>query len=129
MFTKTLHLNLIDCFEASVARRAGFARHTLWVTAHDDAERHAAGEYPNQHVGGEGLPAWVQADRSLVGADVVLWYTVGITHLPRPEDWPVMPVEYAGFSLVAAGFFDQNPALDIPPSQMHTGDHCAHAVK
>ena len=113
---------------SSVAKRAGFARHTLWVTAHEDNERHAAGDYPNQHAGGEGLPLWTEADRPLIGADVVLWYTVGITHLPRPEDWPIMPVEYAGFSLVAAGFFDQNPALDIPASHGEHGSDCAHAT-
>ena len=27
-----------------------------------------------------------------------------------------MPVEYCGFSLVPYGFFDRNPALDVPPS-------------
>ncbi len=47
---------------------------------------------------------------------MVVWYTFGVTHIPRPEDWPVMPVEYAGFSLVPYGFFDRNPALDLPPS-------------
>ena len=46
----------------------------------------------------------------------MLWYTFGVTHVPRPEDWPVMPVEYTGFSLVPVGFFDRNPALDVPPA-------------
>jgi primary-amine oxidase len=27
-----------------------------------------------------------------------------------------MPVEYTGFSLVPFGFFDRNPALDVPPT-------------
>jgi primary-amine oxidase len=27
-----------------------------------------------------------------------------------------MPVEYAGFMLKPVGFFDSNPALDVPPS-------------
>ena len=44
---------------------------------------------------------------------------VGIHHITRPEDWPVMPVEYAGFTLQPVGFFDQNPALDVPPSDAH----------
>ena len=26
-----------------------------------------------------------------------------------------MPVEYCGFHLVPVGFFDRNPALDVPP--------------
>ena len=37
--------------ESHVAARAGFARHHLWVTRHDPAERHAAGDYINQHAG------------------------------------------------------------------------------
>ena len=109
--------------ESSVAQRAGFAQHNLWATPYDPAERRAAGDYPNQHAGGAGLPAWTAADRDLVDTDVVVWYTFGVTHIPRPEDWPVMPVEYTGFLLAPFGFFDRNPALDVAPS---TEEHCAH---
>jgi len=105
---------------SSVARRAAFARHNLWVTPYSPEERRPAGEYPNQHEGGDGLPAWTEADRDLTDTDVVLWYSFGVTHVPRPEDWPVMPVELAGFLLQPVGFFDRNPALDLPPPQ----DHC-----
>jgi primary-amine oxidase len=105
--------------DSHVARRAGFARHHLWVTRHDPAERHAAGDYINQHEGGEGLSRWVEADRELEDADVVLWHVLGTSHLPRPEDWPVMPVEYVGFTLKPVGFFDRNPALDVPPLHAH----------
>ena len=99
--------------ESSVGRRAGFARHNLWVTPYARDERRAAGEFPNQHAGGDGLPAWTAADRPLTDTDVVLWYTFGVTHFVRPEDWPVMPVEYTGFTLMPVGFFDRNPALDV----------------
>jgi primary-amine oxidase len=52
----------------------------------------------------------------------VLWYTLGSHHIPRPEDWPVMPVERAGFALRPFGFFDANPSLDVaPPSGHETG--------
>jgi primary-amine oxidase len=78
---------------------------------------HAAGEYPNQSPGGEGLPKWTAANRSIQNQDVVLWYTMGITHIPRPEEWPVMPVHNAGFKLVPVGFFARNPALDVPKTQ------------
>jgi primary-amine oxidase len=105
--------------DSSVARRAGFATASLWVTPYAPEERRAAGEYPNQHAGGDGLPRWTEADRSLVGTDVVLWHTFGVTHVPRPEDWPVMPVERCGFSLLPVGFFDGNPALDVPPPDGH----------
>ena len=36
-------------------------------------------------------------------------------HFPRLEDWPVMPVVSCGFHLRPVGFFDCNPALDVPP--------------
>ena len=46
--------------------------------------------------------------------DVVVWHTFGVTHIPRPEDWPVMPVEYTGFSLLPVGFFDAQPGPRRP---------------
>ena len=99
---------------SSVDRRAGFARHTLWVTPYDAHERFPAGAYPYQHAEPGGLPAYSQ-DRPLDGEDVVLWYTVGVTHFVRPEDWPIMPTTKAGLALQPVGFFDRNPTLDIPP--------------
>jgi primary-amine oxidase len=109
---------------ASVARRAAFATRHLWVTRYDPAERYAAGDLPNQHPGGAGLPAYIAADRDLDGADVVLWHTFGMTHFPRLEDWPVMPVARCGFTLQPVGFFDRNPILDLPASMApHCEDH------
>jgi primary-amine oxidase len=105
--------------DSPVGRRANFATRNLWVTPFSPTERRAAGEYPNQHAGGDGLPKWTAADRDIVDTDIVVWHTFGVTHLPRPEDWPVMPVEYAGFSLIPVGFFDRNPALDVPPTPGH----------
>ena len=105
--------------DSPVGRRAGFARHNLWVTPYVREERRAAGEYPNQHEGGDGLPRWTARNRPIVGTDVVCWYTFGVTHFVRPEDWPVMPVEYCGFLLTPFGFFDRNPALDVPPNPAH----------
>jgi primary-amine oxidase len=100
--------------QSSVGRRATFATHNLWVTRYAPEERRAAGDYPNQHYGGAGLPLFTSENRDLVDQDLVLWHTFGVTHVPRPEEWPVMPVEYAGFRLVPVGFFDRNPALDVP---------------
>jgi len=105
--------------DSSIGRRAGFARHNMWVTPYAPDERRAAGDYPNQHRGGDGLPRWTTADRSLVDTDIVAWHTFGVSHSPRPEDWPVMPVEYCGFHLIPVGFFDANPALDVPPPSTH----------
>lgn len=101
--------------DSSFARRAGFTDHHLWVTPFDPSERYAAGDYPNQHPGGAGLPEWTVRDRLIENTDVVHWYTFGHHHIPRPEDWPVMPVARIGFALKPVGFFDRNPALDVPP--------------
>ena len=100
---------------SQVANRATFARHNLWVTPHSPEELSAAGDYPNQSPGGAGLPRWTAQDRNLQDTDVVIWHTVGSTHIPRPEDWPVMPVAHCGFKLQPVGFFERNPALDLPP--------------
>ncbi|GAA4971568.1 primary-amine oxidase [Kineococcus glutinatus] len=106
---------------SSVHERAAFATKHLWVTRYDPAERYPAGELVNQHPGGAGLPAFTAADRDIDGQDIVLWHTFGLTHFPRPEDWPVMPVDYAGFTLKPAGFFDRNPALGVPSSKPAAG--------
>ncbi len=105
--------------DSAVRRRARFLDHHLWVTPYRRDERFPAGEYPNQHPGGDGLPRWTAADRGLEGTDVVLWYTLGEHHVPRLEDWPVMPVATLGFKLRPVGFFDRSPALDVPPPQGH----------
>ena len=101
------------------ARRARFMTRHLWATPYRRDERYPAGEYPNQHAGGDGLPRWTAADRSLEDTDIVLWYVFGSHHVPRLEDWPVMPVVTCGFQLRPVGFFDRNPALDVPPQPGH----------
>ena len=108
---------------SSARRRARFLDKHVWVTPHEPRERYASGEYPNQTSEDTGLAAWVERDRPVENCDVVLWYTFGSNHLPRPEDWPVMPVERVGFMLKPDGFFDRNPALDVPPSQS-ADSHC-----
>ena len=95
-------------------RRAQFTTKNLWATPYEPSEMHAAGDYINQHPGGAGLPEWRQADRSIEDEDLVLWYTFSSHHTPRLEDWPVMPVQHSGFTLEPLGFFDRNPALDVP---------------
>ncbi|MGY1841778.1 MULTISPECIES: primary-amine oxidase [unclassified Modestobacter] len=107
---------------SSVASRAAFSTKSLWVTAYDPAERYPAGDFVNQHPGDGGLPAFVADDAPVENTDVVLWHTFGLTHFPRPEDWPVMPTDYSGFTLKPVGFFDRNPALGVPKS---TSSHCA----
>ena len=100
-----------------VRRRGGFATKHVWVTAYDPAEKYASGDYPNVHAGGDGLPRYVEQNRNIENTDLVLWHSFGHTHVCKPEDFPVMPVEYAGFTLKPNGFFAANPANDIAPER------------
>ena len=93
-------------------RRAGFSAAPLWLTAYDRREMYAAGPYPNQSRGDEGLPSYAGRRRPVENADIVLWYTMGFHHLTRPEDWPVMDTVWHSVSLVPYGFFDRNPSLE-----------------
>ena len=102
--------------ESTIGRRAGFMYHHLWVTANKADERYPAGDYPYQHPGGAGLPEWTRADREIENTDVVLWYVFGTNHIPRAEDWPVMPVERTGFHLKPVGFFARSPGIDVAPA-------------
>lgn len=99
---------------SSIAKRAEFATKHLFVTRYDPAERYAAGDFVHQNPGGDGLTAYGADDRPIDGEDIVLWHTFGPTHIPRTEDWPVMPVDYAKFTLKPHGFFSMNPTLNVP---------------
>lgn len=96
------------------ARRAGFSRHQLWVTPYARDERYAAGDYPTLSSSEPGLPAWTKANRAIAGTDVVAWYTMGFHHVPRAEDWPVMPTAWHEFTIRPFDFFARNPVLDLP---------------
>jgi primary-amine oxidase len=101
--------------EDPAQRRAAFSAAPLWVTAYDAKELYAAGMYPNQSKGGDGLPAYAARHRPVDNADIVLWATIGFHHLPRPEDWPVLPTVWHSLSLMPYGFFDRNPNVEVPP--------------
>lgn len=96
--------------------RACFLDHDFWATHYEPGELYAAGDYPTSSVGGQGLSQW-SGQASIDNEDLVLWYTVGLTHIPRVEDWPIMPSATMGFRLVPEGFFTRNPSLDVPEAQ------------
>ena len=97
-------------------KRASFAKHNLWATPFDKGEQAAGGEYSVMHSGQGGLDELTASNRDISECDLVTWHTFGVTHTPRPEDWPVMPVEYCGFHLIPVGFFEKNPTINLPPS-------------
>ncbi len=110
--------------DSPVGKRAGFMYKHFWATQFAADELYAAGLFPNQHAGGDGLPRYAARDRNLEGENVVVWYTLNYHHLPRPEDWPVQPCVYANFHWMPVGFFDTNPALDVPSAEAAHGACC-----
>ena len=114
------------------ARAAQFANKHLWVTRYEPREMYAAAttrtstpaamgcrstRRPNRTHGERGHRRLVLLRRPPMSC--------------RPEDWPVMPVEYAGFMLKPVGFFAGNPAMDLParsqprkPRQSRPQDLC-----
>jgi primary-amine oxidase len=95
-------------------RRAGFSAHQLWVTPYRPNEFYAAGLFPSGSKGEDGLPVWTKANRPIENTDIVAWYTLGFHHVPRAEDWPIMPTMWHEFVIRPYDFFSKNPALDLP---------------
>ncbi len=98
-------------------KKATFLGHHIFVTDYNEAQMYAASDYPNQAKEDQGLNKWTEDNASIENKDIVVWYTIGVTHIPRPEEWPIMNVHKTGFKLVPAGFFTKNPALDVPKNK------------
>jgi len=95
------------------AKRAGFLQHDIWVTPYAPSERYAGGEYMFQSTGSDGLPVWTAGDRPIRNQDIVVWVNMGMHHLARAEDLPVMPTIWHSFKLRPHNFFNRNPAIDL----------------
>jgi primary-amine oxidase len=59
------------------------------------------------------LPLWSKAARPVRNKDIVVWLNIGMHHLTRAEDLPVMPVVWHSFKIRPFNFFDRNPAVDL----------------
>ncbi|KAF7516775.1 hypothetical protein G7054_g14024 [Neopestalotiopsis clavispora] len=111
-----------------VWKRAGFARHAVFVTKYKDDQLWPAGRHVPQTSGEPslGLPEWIgDGTESIDNTDVVLWHTFGVVHIPSPEDFPVMPVEPITLLLKPRNFFKNNPVMDVPPSYSATPSQVA----
>ncbi|OAP65649.1 copper amine oxidase 1 [Fonsecaea erecta] len=100
------------------SKRALFAQHHVWVTKHLDGELYAGGRYTLQsqnEIGG--VADAVKRDEVVEDEDVVVWNVFGLTHNPRVEDWPVMPVEIHQLHIKPTDFFTENPAIDVPSTK------------
>jgi len=97
-------------------KRARFAKYSMWVTPQNDRELWAGGQNVYNSAGEyDGIGNWTAADRNLVDQDLVAWYVIGIHHVTRQEDGPVMPSLSMGFDLMPENFFQDNPALVLAP--------------
>ena len=103
---------ILDRSEPSV-KRAAFTRHDFWVTPHDPDELYAGGTYVFGSKGDDGLGVWTSRNRPVTNTDIVVWHTVGMHHLTRAEDIPVMSINWKGLRLRPLNFFDENPAVDL----------------
>lgn len=94
-------------------KKNAYVFNTLAVTPADPSLRYAGGEAT---IGprSAGLAQAIERGDPIVNRDLVAWVTVGFQHLPRSEDWPVMPVRWKGFALQPVHFFDRNPAINLP---------------
>ena len=100
---------------------------TPCVTDRDD-QLWPAGRHVPQTSGDptRGLPEWIgDGKESIDNTDIVLWHTFGVTHIPSPEDFPVMPVEPITLLLRPRNFFSNNPVMDVPPSFASTPSQVA----
>ena len=89
---------------SSLRKRGEFATHQLWTTLYNAREHYPSGDFPGQDLGTSGVQQFVANDDSLSGKDLVVWYTAGVTHVPRPEEWPIMPVSRMRFELRPTNF-------------------------
>lgn len=97
-------------------RRSEFAEHPMWVTKYQDRQLFPAGDYTNQSIGGTGIKSWTDKPDYVVDEDIVIWHTFGFNHIPRVEDFPIMPAEIAQMHLKPYNFCTHNPTNDVPPS-------------
>jgi primary-amine oxidase len=90
----------------------------VWVTKYHDDELYAAGHYTMQSQLEQGGVYDMAARKEKVDdADLVVWNVFGLTHNPRVEDWPVMPVEIYQVHFKPSDFFERNPAIDFPSAK------------
>ncbi|OBZ73100.1 Peroxisomal primary amine oxidase [Grifola frondosa] len=103
-----------------VAKRATFATKPLWVVKDVEGPTGSrmwpSGKYVPQtrDTPEDSISNWAKGDDNIAGEDLLLYITMGITHIPRPEDWPVMPVEHLRILFRPSHFFTVNPSMDVP---------------
>ncbi|QRV89473.1 primary-amine oxidase [Ceratobasidium sp. AG-Ba] len=102
-----------------VRKRAGFGTKALWVVPEVESENGGRMWPAGRHVPQtrdqpkDSVVEWTQNGDNVENTDILLFLTVGVNHIPRPEDWPVMPTEHLRIVFKPIGFFKCNPGIDV----------------
>ena len=95
----------------------GFTFYHFWATPNREGQLYADGAYPNQAKSSYADTLYHYAnDEPIYNRDIVVWYSMGDTHAPRPEDYPLMPNKKISVSFRPDGFFDTSAGRPIPPA-------------
>ena len=99
--------------ELRFGQDTSFTQRHLWVTKFHPEEFYAAGKYPNQapETSTDHLFHYAADNENIYADDVVLWYSLGFTHITKPEDYPFMPAARIAVNFAPHGFFTRSPAL------------------
>ncbi|KAH9940012.1 peroxisomal copper amine oxidase [Epithele typhae] len=106
--------------DSIIARRAPWAAKPVWVVRDEEGAKGGrmwpSGKYVPQtrESPADSMAHWAKGDAKLTEEDILVYLTMGVTHIPRPEDWPVMPVEHVRVLFRPTNFFEMNPSMDVP---------------
>jgi primary-amine oxidase len=114
--------NTESCIPASRwGDTSSFTQRHLWVTKYRPDELYAAGRYPNQapEDSRDDLFNYAAGNENIYKEDVVVWYSLGFTHVTKPEDYPLMPGKVVGVNFAPDGFFAKSPATGHATVESH----------
>jgi primary-amine oxidase len=96
-----------------VGDATSFTQRHFWVTKYHPEQLYAAGKYPNQAPAGykDYLFEYARKSENIYKEDIVVWYSLGFTHITKPEDFPIMPAGKMAVNFTPVGFFQKSPAL------------------
>jgi len=121
--TKSGAIPLMAREDGWAAIRGAFMKKAMWVVKDVEDSKGSrmwpSGKYVPQTRSepADSVGSWVKEEANIENEDILLFITIGTTHIPRPEDWPVMPVEHLNLTFKPQSFFAANPSMDVPGTQ------------
>ena len=107
--------------ESRFGQECSFTQRHFWATRYHPDEVYAAGKYPNQapEDSRDNLFYYAADNEDIYRKDVVIWYSLGFTHITKPEDYPIMPAARVSVNFAPHGFFLRSPALGYANIETH----------